>query len=622
MNADQWQRVKEMCVAALSFAPHKRDAYLKKECNGDLPLFDEVRSLLAMESKAHHCLEELPREFVAAAFENHVSLVGRRIGNYEIRTLLGRGGMGEVYLAEDTDLGRKVALKVLPHELTKDTQPLQRFKQEARAASALKHRNIITIYSVGQEDGIYFIATEYVNGLTLRERLIGSGRLEPKEAVEIGIQLASGLEAAHNAGIVHRDVKPENIMLEADGTAKLLDFGIAKLTENLDAGNVSSAQPFRTEQGIILGTPAYMSPEQARHQQVDHRSDLFSLGVVLYEMITGKVPFAGGTPYDQQAAVLVAEPTPIHEHLDNYNLELEWILTKALTKDPGRRYQTATDFLIDLQMLYQRLQTGRTISNHTSDRADVATNPNDSSQVRVISNDRRWSKRSYRTFTVVALLVLFGVLAAAGVFLTRPGRRLTGVLGLVGPPPVIESIVPNRPIDVIGNQPIEVRGRHFQDGLRLKVGFPNGGTGELSGAQIQKQEGNNASFNILIDLNGNPGTYTLQLLNPDGQVSSPFSFETRHETQRPSISWIEPAVVKKGGGEQLIAVYGGNFQHGVSVEVIQPNGETSQLRERQIASRTPNSLHGLFFFHLPGKHSIRAVNPNGGKSEYYDILVQ
>lgn len=612
MNADQWQRVKELCVAALTFAPPKRETYLTKECNGDLRILDEVRSLLAVQSKASNCLGELPREFVAAAFENHVSLVGRNIGNYEVRTLLGRGGMGEVYLAEDRDLGRKVALKVLPQELTRDTQPLQRFKQEARAASGLKHRNIITIYSVGQEDGIYFIAAEYVNGLTLRQRLMSSGRLKLKDAIEIGIQVGSGLEAAHNAGIVHRDVKPENIMFESDGTAKLLDFGIAKLTETLGPENVSSTQPFKTEQGIILGTPAYMSPEQARHQPLDHRSDLFSLGVVLYEMITGKVPFSGGTPYDQQAAVLVGEPTPINQYLDKFAPELQWVLSKALTKEPERRYQTATDFLIDLEMLHQRLQDEDVVDDKKSDVTDAA-----SSRVTVIADNRPLWKRRW-TLTAIVTLLLVAVLAAA-IISTRAGQRL---FGLIGPPPVIESIVPTRPIDVIGNQPIELRGRNFEDGLKLKVGFPNGGSGELSGAQIQKQEGNSTTLNILIDLNGNPGIYTLQLLNPDGQVSLPFTFEARHETQRPSINWIEPDVVKKSGGEQVIAVYGSNFQQGVSVDVVQPNGETSQLSGRQIANQTPNSFHGLFFFYLPGKYSIRVINPSGGKSEYYDIVVQ
>ena len=618
MNAEQWQRVKELCLSALQHVADEREAYLTRQCNGDVRLLTEVRSLLAFETRAQDCLGELSPEFIANALANHVSLTGKRIGNYEVRSLLGRGGMAEVYLAEDTDLAREVALKVLPQELLKDEQRLQRFKQEARAASGLKHRNIITIYSVGQEDGIYFIATEYVNGLTLRQQLMISGRLELKAAVHVATQIASALKAAHDAGIVHRDVKPENIIFEPDGTAKLLDFGIAKLTENLGSENVTAAESFKTEQGVILGTPAYMSPEQARHQPLDQRSDLFSLGVVLYEMITGKAPFPGGTPYDQQAAVLVNEPTPIHEHLDKFVPELQWVISKALAKEPARRYQTATDFLIDLDLLQQRLQQ----EGHQNSRSTFITHgPNDKSSLVSETANKKRLKNFRPILAALALLLLVGMLSAA-IFLTRPGRRLAARLGLLGPPPVIESIVPNRPIDVIGNQPIEVHGRYFQDGLRIKVGFPNGGSGELSGQQIQKHEGETATFNLLIDLNGNPGTYTLQLLNPDGQVSPPFTFEARHETQRPSINWIEPAVVKKSGGEQVVTVYGSNFQQGLRVEVIQPNGETSELSDRQIANRTPNSFLGLFFFYVPGKHSIRVVNPNGGKSEYYDIFVQ
>jgi hypothetical protein len=219
-------------------------------------------------------------------------------------------------------------------------------------------------------------------------------------------------------------------------------------------------------------------------------------------------------------------------------------------------------------------------------------------------------------------LLAFFCLIAVTFWLTGLGRRITLLLGFHGPPPVIESIAPDRPIDIIGDQPIEVRGRHFQDGLKIKVDFPNGGSNELSGSQIRKSEGNTTSFDILVDLNGNPGMYAFQILNPDGQVSPGFSFEVRHETLRPVINWIEPVHPKISSGEQLIAVYGHNFQIGVRVEVIQPNGETSELKDRQIANRTANSFHGLFFFHLPGKHSIRVVNPNGGKSEYFDILVQ
>lgn len=626
MNPERWKQVKELCLATLARTPHERKDYLEAVCDGDRLLLSEVRSLLSFEEQAQESFKKLPPEFVAAALSHNASLVGRRVGSYFVHSLLGRGGMGEVYLAEDTDLGRKVALKVLPKEFTNDEQRLQRFRQEARTASGLKHRNIITIYTVGRADGIYFIATEYVPGPTLRQRLTDSGRLELREALDVARQIASALEAAHRAGIVHRDVKPENIMFEPDGTAKLLDFGIAKLTEDLTAQAAgAAAESPKTEQGVILGTPAYMSPEQARHQTLDHRSDLFSLGVVLYEMITGKVPFAGGTPYDQQAAVLTTEPVPLGDYLDRVPHVLQWVISKVLTKEPGLRYQTATDFLIDLQLLDQSLGSAEVTPAEkrpgTAETVSAPTEVNSTIGIKALNTTGGWWVSLRRAKLATGLLAFF-FLAAVAVWLTGTGRRLAGLLGLFGPPPVIESIVPGRPVDIIGDQPIEVRGRHFQDGLKLRVGFPNGGSNELSGAQIQKQEGKSTSFNILFDLNGNPGTYALQVLNPDGQASPPFSFEARHETLRPVINWIEPVNPKTGGGEQPIAVYGHNFQIGVRVEVIQPNGETSELRDRQIANRTVNSFHGLFFFHLPGKHSIRAVNPNGGKSEYFDIIVQ
>lgn len=624
MNAEQWRQVKEVCITALALVPQQRKAFVEEVCHEDW-LLSEVESLLSFEARAQEQLNELSPEFVAAALNRDERLIGSKIGNYLLHSLLGRGGMGEVYLAQDTDLGRKVALKILPKEFTLDEQPLQRFRQEARAASGLKHRNIITIYSVGQDDGLYFIATEYVPGLTLRQRLIAAGRLELCVAVDIASQIASALEAAHGAGIVHRDVKPENIMFEPDGTVKLLDFGIAKLTENVSATIDADAELPKTEQGVILGTPAYMSPEQARHQALDHRSDLFSLGVVLYEMVTGKVPFSGGTPYDQQAAVLVSDPTPLRQHLDNVSPELRWVISKALMKEPRSRYQTATDLLIDLRRLSQSLENQEHRSTQeqiiTPETASINIDPNPSAGIPVRDAVKPWLRTRRSAVVTVSLLVVTCILAAV-IWLTGRGPKLAASLGLHGPAPVIESIVPNRPIDIIGDQPIEVRGRHFQDGLRLKVGFPNGESNELSGAQIRKPAGKTTSFEILIDFNGNPGTYTFQLLNPDGQMSPSFSFEARHETQRPVIDWIEPKNPTTSGGEQSVAVYGHNFQIGVRVEVIQPNGNTSELRDRQIVDRTPNSFHALFFFHLAGKHSIRAVNPNGGKSDYFDIMVQ
>ncbi len=623
MSPELWSQVKEICLRTLARTPHERTAYLEAVCHEDKLLLKEVRSLLSYEVQAEESLKELSPEFVAAAFSRSGSLVGTRIGNYSLHSLLGVGGMGEVYLAEDTDLARKVALKVLPTEFTRDEQPLQRFKQEARAASGLKHRNIITIYSVGQQDGVYFIAAEYVGGPTLRQRLAASGRLELYEAVDVAMQVASALEASHHAGIVHRDVKPENIIFEPDGTAKLLDFGIAKLAENITAEPFAGADSPKTEQGVILGTPAYMSPEQARHQPLDHRTDLFSLGVVLYEMITGSVPFSGGTPYDQQAAVLVSEPTSLELHLDTVIPELQWVIGKALTKEPARRYQTSTDLLIDLQLLRQRVESEASIPREESITNEINSDETDSTATfkGQASKEYRWWRISLPKFVGIGVLALVFILA--GSFLLKaPGRKFAGLLGLHSPPPVIESILPNRPIDIIGDQHIEVRGSHFQDGLKVKVEFPNGGSSELSGAQIQKPKGQTTAFDILIDLNGNPGAYAFQILNPDGQLSPRFTFDVRHETQRPVINWIEPDNVKTSGGEQNVAVYGQNFQIGVWVEVIQPNGDTSELRDRQITNRTPTSFHGLFFFHRPGKHSIRAVNPNGRKSEYFDILVQ
>ena len=618
MNREQWTQVKDLCAAVLAQGVDDRIGYLDETCSDKL-LLDEVRSLLSFEPIAQKYLSAPLSDFVATALLSNGSLIGTTIGNYLIQSLLGRGGMGEVYLAEDTELKRQVALKVLPTKFTHNQQPLQRFKQEARAASGLKHRNIITIYSVGQDDGIYFIATEYVPGLTLRQRL-ASGRLKLQVAIDVAMQIASALESAHRAGVVHRDVKPENIIFEPDGTAKLLDFGIAKLMENLATESVPNDELPKTEQGVLLGTPAYMSPEQARHQAVDHRSDLFSLGVVLYEMITGTVPFSGPTAYDQQAAVLVNDPTPIREHLETFVPELQWVMGKALTKDPDRRYQSATDLVIDLQLLNQMIQSEDVLQERPAEKLIEATDLNSQNNIQHTAAIRPRKSSLLQVIGIGITIVVCGI--SLILWLTGAGRRVAALAGLQGPAPMIEAIIPNRPIDSIGDQPIEVRGRNFQDGLKLKVEFSNGESAELSGSQIQKQLGNNTSFHVFIDFNGNPGTYTLLLLNPDGQVSPRFSFDVRHETQRPVITWIEPANPKTSDSEQTIAVYGQNFQVGVKLEVIQPSGDTSELKDRQITNRRPTSFHGLFFFHGQGKYSIRAVNPNGGKSEYFDIHVQ
>jgi len=284
---------------------------------------------------------------------------GTKFGRYEIRSLIGAGGMGEVYLAEDTKLERKIALKILPEDLAKDADRMQRFVREAKSASALNHPNIITIYEIGETDNTHFIATEYIEGETLHSRL-KKQPLNLKAALDIAIQIASALDAAHRAGIIHRDVKPENVMIRPDGFVKLLDFGIAKLTEkqgeiDLDS-EAATAIKAHTTPGMIIGTANYMSPEQARGKQIDARTDIFSFGVMLYEMIAGKPPFEGENAMDVIGSILNKEPAALHQLMPDVPPEIERIINKALRKDREERYQTARDLLIDLKDIKQELE--------------------------------------------------------------------------------------------------------------------------------------------------------------------------------------------------------------------------------------------------------------------------
>ncbi|MEK7832819.1 MAG: protein kinase, partial [Acidobacteriota bacterium] len=281
-----------------------------------------------------------------------------QISHYRILEKIGAGGMGEVYLAEDSKLGRKLALKILPEVFTKDAVRVARFQQEARAASALNHPNIITIYEVGEEGGVHFIATEHIAGQTLRQHLRSEG-MQIREALDIATQVASALQAAHEAGITHRDIKPENVMIRPDGYVKVLDFGLAKLTEKSETVVVDKEAATqikaKTDPGTVMGTVTYMSPEQARGLAVDARSDIFSLGVLLYEMLTGRVPFDGATTTDVLAAIIHVEPAPLSRYCRQAPAELEINLAKALRKDNEARYQTIKSFLSDLKRIKSRL---------------------------------------------------------------------------------------------------------------------------------------------------------------------------------------------------------------------------------------------------------------------------
>jgi serine/threonine protein kinase len=267
--------------------------------------------------------------------------------------------MGEVYLAWDTRLDRKIALKILPSDLAANKDRLRRFEQEAKAASALNHPNIITIYEIEQIDSLNLIATELIEGQTLRESM-RSMPMRLGDILDIAIQTASALSAAHGSGIVHRDVKPENIMVRQDGIVKVLDFGLAKLTYGPPQDVVSTQAPTRqvihTDPNVVMGTALYMSPEQARGRAVDARTDIFSLGVVLYEMVTGRLPFEGSTTSEVLASVLSdKEPQPLARYSREAPIELERIASKALRKDREQRYQTTRDLLLDLQNLKQQL---------------------------------------------------------------------------------------------------------------------------------------------------------------------------------------------------------------------------------------------------------------------------
>jgi eukaryotic-like serine/threonine-protein kinase len=282
---------------------------------------------------------------------------GHRFGRYEIRSLIGAGGMGEVYLAQDTKLERKVALKVLLGTATSSEDRLRRFAQEARAASALNHPNIVTVHDVDVEEGTRYITTEFVEGETLRARL-RRGRLPLSEALGIAIQVADALAVAHREGIVHRDIKPENILLRPDGYVKVVDFGLAKLTEQADESDqtqVATRVAHDTDVGVVLGTVAYMSPEQARGLRVDQRSDVWSLGVVLYEMITGRRPFEGPTSSDIIARILHNDPPKVAPLVPEATGEIELVLETALAKDVDERYQTARDFLNALKRVRRHL---------------------------------------------------------------------------------------------------------------------------------------------------------------------------------------------------------------------------------------------------------------------------
>ena len=357
MTPERWQKVTEIFEVALLRDADSREAFVAEACAGDEELRREVEAMLASHNQASRFIEE-PAMDVAARLikEDRGALVGQKVLHYQVLSLLGAGGMGEVYLAQDTKLGRRVALKLLPDDLAHQDQRVSRFQQEARAASALNHPNILTIYEIGKVDSRHFIATEFIEGETLRQHLT-AGAMGLSLALDVAIQVAAALVEAHDAGIIHRDIKPENIMIRRGAMVKVLDFGLAKLAEKrLTVETQALTKVFvDTEPGMVMGTVKYMSPEQARGVEVDARTDIWSLGCVLYEMVMGRAPFVGETQTDVLSLILQKSPPSLAGSEAGAPEELERIVMKSLAKDREERYQTIKDLLIDLRRLRKRL---------------------------------------------------------------------------------------------------------------------------------------------------------------------------------------------------------------------------------------------------------------------------
>jgi eukaryotic-like serine/threonine-protein kinase len=436
MSPERWQQINQLFYDALARPPAARADFLAQTCGADEELRQEVLTLLVADGKADPLIEQ-PLGAVAAELWSDLpstaplpALIGAQFGGYQIIQALGRGGMGEVYLAQDHKLNRRVALKLLPTRFTHDPARLHRFRQEARAASALNHPNIVTIFDIGEQDGRHFMATEFVAGQTLRAAL-QHAHFTSAQVLDIVIQVASALDAAHQAGIIHRDIKPENIMLRPDGYVKILDFGLAKLTEpsSANSGDVSEGETrgsdlpagFETRSGMVLGTVNYMSPEQARGQKVDARSDLFSLGIVLYELLTSERPFAGATPNHVLVAILDAEPPPLAEQGVAAPTALQRIVDKALLKEREQRYQAAGELLTDLRALREDLAaTARLERGSTSGERQPATRGDAKTTRRIMrALTGQFRRRKSGLLGALLLLLAAAALLAAHTYFTR-----------------------------------------------------------------------------------------------------------------------------------------------------------------------------------------------------------
>ena len=564
------QRLEALFHEAVALDAQERAAFKERLRASEPELIAALESLITAHERPDSLIDSPAFEAAAELIANAPPdlAVGQLVGHYQIIAPLGKGGMGEVYLASDAKLERKVALKLLPAEFTGDKGRLRRFIQEAKAASSLNHPNIITIHEIGEAEGAHFIATEFIDGQTLKQRM-AHARMKLPETLDVAIQAATALQAAHVAGIVHRDIKPENIMVRPDGYVKVFDFGLAKLTEKSPQSDPSTADSqidtmvkAETKPGTVLGTVNYMSPEQARGQVLDQRTDVFSLGIVLYEMAAGRKPFAAATSIDTLVSILEKQPPPLDQFAPEVPAEFQRIISKALRKDREERYQTIKDLLIDLESFREELTFEQKLersrppspeeeSEPTTDGKTTTTDPN----AVVATADRAapiTASRHSRLLPIALIVVVLAALAIGGTLYWRAG----------GSSPVIHpQTAPSTPTQRVVSYWITVQkyrdGKPYQEPFRLAddINFEKDYRIRLSVTSAQTgrlyllNEGpagadQTPTFNVMFPTetanNGSP------LVNGNQQIQIPqqswFQFDEQQGTEKIWMVWAEKDV--------------------------------------------------------------------------------
>ena len=606
---ENMQQLEELFHEAVGLKPEERADFMARARVSHPELAAAVESLIAAHEGPDNPIDSPAYEAAAEMIgDTQPALVaGQVVGHYQIIAPLGKGGMGEVYLASDTKLDRKVALKLLPAEFTNHKERLRRFIQEAKAASSLNHPNIITIHEIGQAEGAHFIATEFIDGHTLKQ-LVAPNRMELPDILDVSIQAASALQAAHAAGIIHRDIKPENIMLRPDGYVKVLDFGLAKLTEKSRPLKPTSADSeidtmvkAGTKPGTLMGTVHYMSPEQARCQVLDARTDVFSLGVVMYEMAAGRRAFAGPTDVDTLVSILEKDPVSLDECAPEVPVEFQRIVGKALRKNREERYQTIKELLIDLKSFKEELSFARKLERSGPPRESVrntitpastaaATDPALSVTTTVDLLTPRPGIRNRHVMTLVAIVL--AALAIATAVLWQRSRSTPAVsTSAVSTPPspaeravsywiTVQKYRDGQPYQ----DPFRLRDDiNFEKDYRIRLNITSSQSGRLyllnegpSGAD------NTPTFNVLFPSEtANNGS---ALLNENQQIQIPqqswFQFDEQQGTEKIWLVWAEKDV------PEMEAIKG--FANSKDRGVVSSPGLRTALHEFLKAHSTPN----------------------------------